>query len=213
MSTRSSSARDPGASPAPASASPCPRHRPRPRSSRRRRVDARCARRRRGGRASGRRRPPRRGVRPGPRAVAPDGLGASVCGVTCVGDGARRYRIVLERAGAVVPPDASPLHVPRASLHAALAVALVPPKPFFRSTGACPTPYGRSHELRAAQTRARRPRRNRGDREGVLPDPVVALDVRERGREAELALDCRRDTRRGADRLPRAVPATSMPGT
>jgi tRNA threonylcarbamoyladenosine biosynthesis protein TsaB len=63
---------------------------------------------------------------PGPRAVAPDGLGASVCGVTCVGDGARRYRIVLERAGAVVPPDASPLHVPRASLHAALAVAFGP---------------------------------------------------------------------------------------
>jgi tRNA threonylcarbamoyl adenosine modification protein YeaZ len=63
---------------------------------------------------------------PGPRAVAPDGLGASVCGVTCVGDGARRYRSVLERAGAVVPPDASPLHVPRASLHAALAVAFGP---------------------------------------------------------------------------------------
>jgi tRNA threonylcarbamoyladenosine biosynthesis protein TsaB len=39
----------------------------------------------------------------------------------CVGDGAVRYRDVLEAAGAEVPPDDSELHVPRASLHAALA--------------------------------------------------------------------------------------------
>jgi tRNA threonylcarbamoyladenosine biosynthesis protein TsaB len=63
---------------------------------------------------------------PGPRAVAPDGLGASVSGRTCVGDGARRYRDVLQRAGALVPPDASPLHVPRAHLHVALAVTFGP---------------------------------------------------------------------------------------
>jgi tRNA threonylcarbamoyladenosine biosynthesis protein TsaB len=62
---------------------------------------------------------------PGPRAVPPDDL-AAVRGVTCVGDGARRYRDVLERAGAVIPPDESPLHVPRASLHAGLAVAFGP---------------------------------------------------------------------------------------
>jgi tRNA threonylcarbamoyladenosine biosynthesis protein TsaB len=39
----------------------------------------------------------------------------------CVGDGAVRYRDLLEAAGAEVPPDDSELHVPRASLHAALA--------------------------------------------------------------------------------------------
>jgi tRNA threonylcarbamoyladenosine biosynthesis protein TsaB len=42
-------------------------------------------------------------------------------GVTCVGDGAVRYRDVLERAGAEVPPDGSALHVPWARHHAALA--------------------------------------------------------------------------------------------
>jgi tRNA threonylcarbamoyladenosine biosynthesis protein TsaB len=40
---------------------------------------------------------------------------------TCVGDGAVRYRDVLEAAGAKIPPDDSELHVPRASLHARLA--------------------------------------------------------------------------------------------
>jgi tRNA threonylcarbamoyladenosine biosynthesis protein TsaB len=38
-----------------------------------------------------------------------------------VGNGAVRYRELLEAAGADIPPDASPLHVPRASIHAALA--------------------------------------------------------------------------------------------
>jgi tRNA threonylcarbamoyl adenosine modification protein YeaZ len=41
--------------------------------------------------------------------------------VTCVGDGALRYRTALEERGAVVPPDDSPLHVPHARLHAAIA--------------------------------------------------------------------------------------------
>jgi tRNA threonylcarbamoyladenosine biosynthesis protein TsaB len=57
---------------------------------------------------------------PGPRAVAPEELRPAV-GTVCVGDGAVRYREVLERAGAVVPPDGSDLHVPRALFHAALA--------------------------------------------------------------------------------------------
>jgi tRNA threonylcarbamoyl adenosine modification protein YeaZ len=39
----------------------------------------------------------------------------------CVGDGAVRYREVLEAKGAEVPPDESPLHVPWARHHAALA--------------------------------------------------------------------------------------------
>jgi tRNA threonylcarbamoyladenosine biosynthesis protein TsaB len=42
-------------------------------------------------------------------------------GTICVGDGAVRYRAVLEALGAEVPPDDSELHVPRASLHAQLA--------------------------------------------------------------------------------------------
>jgi tRNA threonylcarbamoyladenosine biosynthesis protein TsaB len=39
----------------------------------------------------------------------------------CVGDGAVRYRALLEAAGAEVPPRESELHVPRAHLHVALA--------------------------------------------------------------------------------------------
>jgi tRNA threonylcarbamoyl adenosine modification protein YeaZ len=42
-------------------------------------------------------------------------------GRTHVGDGAVRYRNVLEDAGAVVPPDDDPVHVPWARHHAALA--------------------------------------------------------------------------------------------
>ncbi len=57
---------------------------------------------------------------PGPAAVAPAELDLEP-GTVCVGDGAVRYRDVLERSGAVVPPDESALHLPRARLHAALA--------------------------------------------------------------------------------------------
>jgi len=42
-------------------------------------------------------------------------------GTLCVGDGAVRYRAVLEAAGAEVPPDASELHLVRARFHASLA--------------------------------------------------------------------------------------------
>jgi tRNA threonylcarbamoyladenosine biosynthesis protein TsaB len=57
-----------------------------------------------------------------PVATAPAELGNSLLqGRTCVGDGAIRYRDVLEAAGARVPPDDSELHVPRASVHARLA--------------------------------------------------------------------------------------------
>jgi tRNA threonylcarbamoyladenosine biosynthesis protein TsaB len=54
-----------------------------------------------------------------PRALPPAELDAE--GMICVGDGAVRYRVVLEEHGAVVPPDGSPLHVPHARLHAAIA--------------------------------------------------------------------------------------------
>ena len=47
-------------------------------------------------------------------------------GTRCVGDGALRYRALLESAGAEIPPDESELHVPRARFHAALARAFGP---------------------------------------------------------------------------------------
>jgi tRNA threonylcarbamoyladenosine biosynthesis protein TsaB len=42
-------------------------------------------------------------------------------GTSCVGDGAIRYRELFEARGAVVPPRASELHLPRACFHVALA--------------------------------------------------------------------------------------------
>jgi tRNA threonylcarbamoyladenosine biosynthesis protein TsaB len=42
-------------------------------------------------------------------------------GVVCVGDGALRYRALLEGRGAVVPPDHDERHLPRARFHARLA--------------------------------------------------------------------------------------------
>ncbi len=42
-------------------------------------------------------------------------------GTLCVGDGALRYRALLESQGAEIPPDGDERHLPRARLHAALA--------------------------------------------------------------------------------------------
>ena len=56
----------------------------------------------------------------GPLALHPEAVELEP-GTTCVGDGARRYRQVLEAAGAQVPPDESELHLPRARFHALLA--------------------------------------------------------------------------------------------
>lgn len=61
----------------------------------------------------------------GPAAVAPAELELAP-GTVCVGDGARRYRDVLEAAGGSVPPDGSDVHVPRARFHARLARAYGP---------------------------------------------------------------------------------------
>jgi tRNA threonylcarbamoyladenosine biosynthesis protein TsaB len=47
-------------------------------------------------------------------------------GTRCVGDGAVRYRAVLEDAGAEVPPDDDDVHVPWARVHAALATDFGP---------------------------------------------------------------------------------------
>jgi tRNA threonylcarbamoyl adenosine modification protein YeaZ len=57
---------------------------------------------------------------PGPLATRPEDADIPR-GALCVGDGARRYREVLEERGAEVPPDGSELHLPRASLHVSLA--------------------------------------------------------------------------------------------
>lgn len=57
---------------------------------------------------------------PGPRALDPAELELEE-GTLCVGDGAVRYRDVLERAGAKVPHDADERHLPRARFHAQLA--------------------------------------------------------------------------------------------
>jgi tRNA threonylcarbamoyladenosine biosynthesis protein TsaB len=57
-----------------------------------------------------------------PVAIGPDRLSNSLLqGRICVGDGAVRYREILESAGAEIPPDDSELHIPRAVLHARLA--------------------------------------------------------------------------------------------
>jgi len=47
-------------------------------------------------------------------------------GTLCVGDGAVRYRDVLEQRGAEVPPDDDERHRPRARFHAALATEFGP---------------------------------------------------------------------------------------
>jgi tRNA threonylcarbamoyladenosine biosynthesis protein TsaB len=52
-----------------------------------------------------------------PAVCAPQDVGAGLC----VGDGALRYRTVLEEHGATVPPDDDERHLPRARFHAALA--------------------------------------------------------------------------------------------
>jgi tRNA threonylcarbamoyladenosine biosynthesis protein TsaB len=61
----------------------------------------------------------------GPLAVAPEKV-VFVPGAICVGNGAVRYRDLLEGRGAGIPPDDSELHVPRASLHASLADSFGP---------------------------------------------------------------------------------------
>ena len=61
-----------------------------------------------------------------PVVVEPDELMVAP-GTLCVGDGAIRYRDVLESLGGVVPERESELHLPRARFHARLASEFVPP--------------------------------------------------------------------------------------
>jgi tRNA threonylcarbamoyladenosine biosynthesis protein TsaB len=55
-----------------------------------------------------------------PVVLAPEALEFEP-GTICVGDGARRYRALLEEKGAVVPADGDERHLPRARFHAQLA--------------------------------------------------------------------------------------------
>ena len=55
-----------------------------------------------------------------PAVLRPEHL-ATEAGTVCVGDGAIRYRALLEERGAAVPPDDDERHLPRARFHAALA--------------------------------------------------------------------------------------------
>jgi len=55
-----------------------------------------------------------------PRVLAPAELPLAA-GAVCVGDGAVRYRELLEERGAFVPPDGDERHLPRARFHAELA--------------------------------------------------------------------------------------------
>ena len=45
-----------------------------------------------------------------PAALAPEALAAAAAGTLAVGDGALRFREMLEQAGAVVPPDGDAVH-------------------------------------------------------------------------------------------------------
>lgn len=61
---------------------------------------------------------------PGSRAVSPEDVVAE--GRLCVGNGAVRYREVLEANGATVPADGDPRHLPDARRHVALATSYGP---------------------------------------------------------------------------------------
>jgi tRNA threonylcarbamoyladenosine biosynthesis protein TsaB len=69
----------------------------------------------------------------GPAVLAPErlaeGLAALGPAVLAVGDGAVRFRSILEGAGAAVPPDASALHQVSAMQHCILAARVEPGAP------------------------------------------------------------------------------------
>ena len=132
----------------------------------------------------------------GPRCLAPGDLDVEA-GRAYVGDGALRYRETIETAGGVVPPDGSEL--PRAAGPAPCGArrtgraggprrAALPARPRRRTGGGL-------MDIRRLQLR--RPDRDRGDRAQLVPDAVVALDVRRRARQAvvDLPRRLRRDER------------------
>jgi tRNA threonylcarbamoyl adenosine modification protein YeaZ len=79
----------------------------------------------------------------GPRVLAPADLELDP-DTLCVGDGAVRYRELLEQGGAEIPPDDDERHLPRARFHAALARDFGPAERvepiYVRSPDATPAP-------------------------------------------------------------------------
>jgi tRNA threonylcarbamoyl adenosine modification protein YeaZ len=79
----------------------------------------------------------------GPRVLVPADLELEP-GTLCVGDGAVRYRELLEQADAEIPPDDDERHLPRARFHAALARDFGPAERvepiYVRSPDATPAP-------------------------------------------------------------------------
>jgi len=61
----------------------------------------------------------------GPRVLRPEELELAR-GTVCVGDGAVRYRELLESREIQIPPDDDPRHVPRARFHALVAAEFGP---------------------------------------------------------------------------------------
>ena len=202
----------PGASRARGSASRWRAARARARHRGRGCLDARCA--RRGGRerAPGDRRAPRGGVFvPGPAAVKPEDVAAAGRSVSvtapsgtapCSRRTARSFRPTTTRG---TRPGRRSTHGSRPSSGRSTRSS--------RSTSAPPTPSGGWLIVRFSAARGHRPRRDRADRARVVPDALVALDVRDGAREAELAVARRRRRRGPARRLPRPLAATSTHGT
>jgi len=74
-----------------------------------------------------------------PAVEQPEGVAARLApGVMCVGDGAQRYRGLLEDAGAVVPDDLDPRHAPAAVALAGLAANGAPEPVYVRRPDAEP---------------------------------------------------------------------------
>ena len=113
-------------------------------------------------------------------------------GTLCVGNGAVRYRATLERMGAVVPPDDDDgTSRTRACTRRSRASSGRSTRSS-RSTSALPDAEAATRvnvELRRLDAHDLDARR--GDRARVVPDAMVALDVRRGVREAELARDRR----------------------
>ena len=135
-------------------------------------------------------------------------------GRVCVGSGAVRYRSDVRADGRRRPtrrrcearPARSTARGARDRLRAGRCDRA-------RSTCACPMPRRRSRERRAPPARGARPRRRRGDRARVVSDAVVALDVRRRAAQAELAGARRVHARATSSSGTRSSRATSMRGT
>ena len=170
----------------------------------RRRVDARCARGGRGACVARDRRAARRGLRPG-REGATTETSPPTAG-SASGTAPSATATCSKRNGALVPADDDPRHVPHARLHARLATSFGPVdaiEPIY--VRAPDAKQMDDRDARPAAPRARRPRRDRADRAGLVSDAVVAVDVRDGARQAELAVARRNRRVRRAGRVPRPL--------